>query len=162
MSVQNPHMARLAGRAPSENALNTALRTAMRRIRLLRLLRNGSTGLCAGAILCLILAGLGKLSQPLTPMPWLLALLLMVSVLAGAAYALLLPLTDLDVARVTESRADLKERLSSAVEFQQLGASSDSPFYGEQLRDANRHAAELDVKALYPTRVPRTLPAGIL
>jgi myosin heavy subunit len=162
MSVQSPNLTGFIGGQGGANALQDVLRIATRRIRMLRLLRSGSVALCYGALACLILVGLGKVSHGLAPAPGLLAGLMALALILGALHALLPRLTDLDVARLTESRADLKERLSSAVEFRRLGMEPTAPFYGEQFSDANRHAAELDIKKLYPARIPRTLPLGII
>jgi hypothetical protein len=142
--------------------LSALLRHAAQRIRLLRLLRSGSAALCWGALACLLLVGGAKLMPGHTPAPVLLLGLIAFSLLLGALHALLPRLTELDVARATEQRADLKERLSSAVEFQQSGISAAEPFYGALYRDANLHAGAVDLKQLYPARLPRTLPVGIL
>jgi hypothetical protein len=162
MSVQSPNMTAFVNGHAGGDALQDVLQAATRRIRLLRLLRSGSVGLCYGALGCLLLVGLGKVAHSLAPSPWLLVSLLVLALVLATLHALLPRLTALDVARLTESRADLKERLSSALEFQRMGLELSAPFYGEQLSDANRYAAAVDIKQLYPARIPRTLPVGIL
>src|SRR5262249_31113196 len=94
--------------------------------------------------------------------PWLTGGLIVAALLGVAIYALTRRLTQLDVARLTDSRTDLKERLSSAVEFHSLGVDASAPFYGEQMADAVRHAAGLTLAAAYPARVPRTFWFGIV
>lgn len=163
MSVQNPNMTSFAPRATgADDALHATLRSATRRIRMLRLLRSESTALCWGALVCLLLVGAGKAAPNLAPSPWGIGGLLAFVLLLGALHALLPRLSDLDVARLTEGRADLKERLSSAVEFHRLGVSPAEPFYGEQLTDANLHAAGVDIKKLFPARIPRQLVLGLI
>ncbi|HZT44064.1 MAG TPA: hypothetical protein VFA07_18000 [Chthonomonadaceae bacterium] len=161
MGVQIQRMNSLSGAAP-QSGMESTLRAATRRIRLLMTLRYGSRALCGSAVACLLCVGLSKLRLFALPNPWLLAGLIFLTLCVGVALALLRPLTALEVAKITERRADLKERLSSAVEFRAQGIAASEPFYGEQMADADRSAAGVDLKALYPLRWPRELPGGLL
>ena len=163
MSVQTPRMANLRHSPNTEmDALQSAVRRARQRIRVLMLVRLASLGLLCAAILDVVLVILGKTRLTPTPAPLLLIVLIGVGTLLGAALAFWPRLSDLDVAKLTERRADLKERLSSAVEFRQQGVDASTPFYGEQWTDANHYATHVNVNELFPVRVPRTLPAGLL
>ena len=144
------------------DALQSTVRRARQRIRVLMLVRFGSLGLLCAAILDVVLVIVGKTRLTATPAPSLLVVLIGVGTLMGAALAFWPRLSDLDVAKLTERRADLKERLSSAVEFRQQGVDASAPFYGEQWTDATHHATQVNVNELFPVRVPRTLPAGLL
>jgi hypothetical protein len=163
MSVQTPRLSDLRpGPNNDTDALQSAVRRARQRIRALMLLRFGSLGLLCAAVLGMALVGLGKARLIAMPTSLMLAVLIGVGVLIGAALAFWPRLSDLDVAKLTERRADLKERLSSAVEFRQQGVDPSAPFYGEQWMDANHYAMQINVNALYPARIPRTLPIGII
>lgn len=145
--------------APS--TLNALLRKATLRIRAARLLRFGSTGLCIGSWLALLLLGAGKL-RLLPSSPWLELGPILLGLLSGAAFALLPRLSALTVARLTEQRADLKERLSSAIALEATEAASTSPFYPALRADAERYAADVNLKAIYPLRIPRAFWLSLL
>src|ERR1041384_5463201 len=115
MSVQNSSVSALRVSEPMPEGLNAKLRAATRRIRALMLLRYGSRAVCWSALLCLILVGLSKLRVFDTPSPWLVGGVIGAALLSAILFTTLRRLTELDVAKLTERRADLKERLSSAV-----------------------------------------------
>lgn len=161
MGVQTQRINAYSG-AASQSGMERTLHAATRRIRRLIMLRYGARALCWSAVACLLGVGLSKLRLFAQPDPWLLAGLIGLAVCVGLVLAFLRPLSPLEVARITERRADLKERLSSAVEFRAQGIAASEPFYGEQLADADRSAAAVDLKSLYPLRWPRELPGGIL
>ena len=159
MSIENvPLNARATSHAP--DALQRTLRSAAARIRMLVLLRVGSLALCAGAVVSLCAVGLSKARLWEEPSPWLAGGIIAAAVSCAAIFALSRKITELDVARLTDRRSDLKERLSSAVEFRGLGLDTKASFYGEQMADAARHAAGLDLAVAYPMRIPRTLWLG--
>ncbi|HLV81082.1 MAG TPA: hypothetical protein VKT32_12410, partial [Chthonomonadaceae bacterium] len=161
MGIQTQRWNSFTGAAP-DSSMEATLRAATRRIRSLLMLRYGARGLFYSAVACLLLVGMSKLRFFALPDPWLLAGLICLSFIVGIALALLRPLPPLSVARLTERRADLKERLSSAVEFRAQGIGPSEPFYSEQRADADRSAAGLELKRLYPLRWPRELPGGLL
>lgn len=162
MSVQSPRLNLPLGVDDGYSPLHKTLASAARRIRALRLLRCLSLALLVGALTALVLVGLSKLRLYETPAPLAMGSLIWISLLISALIALLPKLPDLEVARLTERRADLKERLSSAVEFRNQGPHQGEPFFGEQMQDAVRHAQDLDLKRLYPVRMPRTLPFALI
>ena len=57
-------------------------------------------------------------------------------------------LTALDVARLTDKRTEMKERLASAVEFAGVGAAD--PILQRQIQDAGEHAGNLHLAAPDP------------
>jgi len=169
MSVQTPNFPTAAmSNSGRQDSLHSLIQIVTRRIRVLRLVRTLSLALCISACIGILAVGLGKLRVVPAPAPALLFGIIALGILIGAAFALLPKLSALDVAKLTERRADLKERLSSAVEFEKLKGSptnntvSVADFYREQLLDANQHAGAIDVKKLFPLRIPRTLPIGIV
>lgn len=157
MSVHNPAL----NAATPLHTVDAKLRAATRRIRLLMLVRYASLALCIGASIGLLVVGLSKFRLFETPEPVIPATILGGSLLIAALVAFVRPLRSLDVARLTERRADLKERLSSAVEFRAQGVDVSEPFYTEQFADAEQHAVALDLKKVYPMRLPRTLWFGL-
>lgn len=160
MSLHNPTL-----NAPLAHTLDTVdakLRAATRRIRLLMLVRYASLALCLGAVIGLLIVGLSKLSLYPTPEPIITGAIIGFSLLCAIIATLVRPLPPLDVARLTERRADLKERLSSAVEFRAQGVDTAEPFYSEQFADAERYATELDLRKLYPVRLPRAFWGGLV
>src|SRR5579872_1683826 len=159
MSVQNLAAGSPAG---STGPLNRTLAAVAARIRALVFLRVGSYAFTAAALIALIGVGLSKASLWPEPSPWFAGGLAIGAIAVAAVYALTRPLSKLDVARLTDRRTDLKERLSSAVEFQALGVDPTAPFYGEQMTDAALHAAALDLARAYPARIPRVLWLGVV
>lgn len=144
------------------NALDNTLHTAARRIRIALLLRYSGRALCWSALPCAIAVGLSKFQWYDTPSPLALAILIGLAVLTGVILAFMRPLQALDVAKLTERRTDLKERLSSAVEFRSQGIDPGAPFYGEQMSDANRHAGSINLKQAFPIKLGWELPVGAL
>ena len=145
-----------------QQGLQDTLKQARQRCRALLVLRYASLALLIASLLGMLLVGLSKLNLVATPTGLALTSLILVSIMIGAMLAFWPRLSDLDIAKMTERRADLKERLSSAVEFRQQGVDTTAPFYGEQWTDANHYAAQVDVARLFPARIPLTLPVGLL
>lgn len=162
MSVQNPGFSTQQSSVSLPNALNATLQAATRRIRFLLALRYMSRALCWSSLVCLLVVALSKLHLVFeTPAPAVLGGVIGIAVLAGFAAAFVRRLTPLAVAKSTDRRTDLKDRLSSALEFQLTGMDPSAPFYGEQLADAARAVQGVDLKAAYPSRVPKELIAGV-
>ena len=164
MSLQTPGLPTLhsAQRPHNQDTLQGKLNQARQRIRALMALRFGSLALLITSLIGMLLVGLSKANLLSTPSPVALVSLIAAGVLVGMAFAFWPRLTDLDVAKLTERRADLKERLSSAVEFRQQGVDTTASFYGEQWTDASHHAAQVDISSVYPVHLPRTLTIGAL
>lgn len=163
MGVQNLPMPSPGGHpaAAMPGALHGALAAASQRIRLALLLKVVGYALPASSAIGIALVGLGKLRAIPEPSPWLTGGIVAVSLLGALVYAFARPLRTLDVARLTDQRTNLKDRLSSAVEFHAQGVDPNEPFYGEQMSDAVRHAEGVDLKAAYPMRIPRLFWLGV-
>ncbi|MCW3052748.1 MAG: hypothetical protein JWN14_1918 [Chthonomonadales bacterium] len=162
MSVQNPSFVVKQSSVSLPNALNATLSAATRRIRFLLALRYMSRALCWTSLACLVVVVMSKLHLVFeTPKPAVLGGVIGFAVLAGFAAAFVRRLTPLAVAKATDRRTDLKDRLSSALEFQQSGIDPTAPFYGEQLADAARAVQGVDLRAAYPSRMPKELIAGV-
>lgn len=156
MSLQ----AHLTEVAPARSPLYVALRRATFRIRFVRFVRFCSVGLSVGGWSGLLLMIGSKLH--LWPSAfWLPWAVLALGVLGGALVALIPPLPLLRVAQLTEQRAQLKERLSSAIALQS-SAKTTTEFYSALWADAERHVVGLDLRTLYPVRLPRSLLLGSL
>ena len=167
MSVQTPSIKNLQGLASGPGSetgaiLTQTLRTAARRIRFVLMLRSASRALCASALICLVGVIATKLKPDWSVSPAAVGAIVGMALLAAIVWTLVRPLSELDVAKLTERRADLKERLSSALEFRNLRENGGEAFYSEQLADADRHAANVNVKSLYPAKLPWELPVGLL
>jgi hypothetical protein len=162
MSVQNPGFSAHQGSVPLPNALNATLAAATRRIRFLLAVRYMSRALCWSSLACLLVVAMSKLHLVFdTPKPAVLGGVIGFAVLGGFAAAFVRRLTPLAVAKATDRRTDLKDRLSSALEFQQTGMDPSAPFYSEQLADATRAVHGVDLKAAYPSHMPKELIAGV-
>ena len=156
MTMQSPavKMPRTSGNDAAP--LETLIKRATRRIRLLTAIRYTSLAVCIVASLCLLAVGLSKLRLFATPDWTVFAVILGVTIVSAIVAALARKLPPLAVAKLTERRADLKERFSSAVEFRAQGITADAPFYAEQFGDAEQYAAGVDLRKLYPVKLPRT------
>lgn len=135
-------------------ALSQTLTRATRRVRLRFALRHGATGLLAGTLIAGVLLALTRtalweeLPAEALVAPPLLGLFV------GLAWGALRRLSPLDVARLTEQRLDLKERLSTALIL--APDPSGSPLAARQIADAEAHAARgLDLRAALPLTLPR-------
>jgi hypothetical protein len=163
MSVQNPGFSALHRPASLPDALNATLQAATRRIRFLLALRYVSRALCWSSLACLLAVGMSKLHLVFeTPSPLVLVGVIGFAMLTGLVTAFARRLTPLAVAKSTDRRTDLKDRLSSALEFQLSGMDPSAPFYGEQLADTTRSVQGVDLKAAYPNRLPKELLVGSL
>jgi chemotaxis protein histidine kinase CheA len=162
MTMHTPALNAPRSRDLGQTPLDLLLKRAARRIRLLTAVRLVSLTVCVLAPLCLLVVGLSKLRVFATPHWSVFAGVLGAGVVAAIVVALVRRLPVLSVAKLTERRADLKERFSSAVEFRAQGVADDAPFYAEQFGDAQTHAAGLDLRKLYPLRLPRTFWGGLL
>ncbi len=157
MSVEN-----VSSLGSPSSRLARTLGAATRRVRTLMAIRYAGRALWWSALFGLVWVGLEKLRILEAPSPWLLVGGIALTVVIALGIALFRPLSELDIAKMTERRADLKERFSSALEFRAQGVDASTPFYREQLNDADRNAAGLDLKLLYPFHLSWELPAGMV
>lgn len=155
---------------PPPSAISETLAQVTKRLRLARWLRHASRGALAG--LCAAFPAVALAHFDLLP-DWLpLEAALPVSLLLGAAAgtltAFLRPISLMDAARLAEARLGLKERLSSALEFEQSAQSLDpeaAALRRLQLEDASAHARRLKVSEAVPLRLPweaKVLAAGLV
>lgn len=160
MSIQ-PLGLKTSNAAPL-SAVEQKLRAARTRIRALLFLRYGSYALLGGSLIGLCVLGLSKFNLFEEPSPLLTGGIIAASLVGAGIATLLRKLTLLDAARLTDRRADLKDRLTSAVQFQNMGIDPNAPFYGEQFADAAIYAQQVDLKTAFPLRIPRLFWVGVL
>lgn len=138
-----------------QGALGETLARVATRVQAQRHLRGGARGLAAALVLDIVLAALSRAALlPGGPAFFLALLILAVAgVCAGVYFASRSALSLMDAARLAEARLPLKERLSSALEFD--AAAHSHPLLALQHADADSHARALDAQAAVPRRVPR-------
>jgi hypothetical protein len=134
------------------------VRAVARRIRTQRALNAGVLfGVVAagGVGLCM---GLGKASfvSAESTLPWIYGLAALP--LVAALVAALLPVRSLGAAQLVDKSHGLKSRLSNALEFLRLPASTRTPFMEAAIADAAAHVREVTPKRAAPFRRPPSLP----
>src|SRR5437660_7592147 len=134
-------------------ALHRKLNEAGRRIRALLVFQWMARTLCWTALACLAWLLASRFTRLPQPSDAALVGALLAAAVVGAAIGLARRITRMDVARLTDRRAEMKERFSSAVEFQ--AATSDDPLVQRQIVDAGAHAEALDLSGTYPLRISR-------
>lgn len=142
------------------NAISEALASVTARLRQARWVRHASRGLLAGIIVCLVAVAFSHFN--LLP-DWLMLEVLLPIVLlggfgAGTVTAFLRPIALMDVARLAEARLGLKERLSSALEFERSPQTSMAPdaaiLMRLQSQDAATYARSLKAADAVPWKWP--------
>jgi hypothetical protein len=131
-------------------ALHRKLGEATRRVRALLVFQWTARILCWTALACVVWLLAAKIHWLPEPEPAMLVGILTVAAAVGMVIGLSRRVTLLDIARLTDSRTEMKERLASAVEFEGLAASD--PLARRQVEDANAHARQLDLRKVYPMR----------
>ncbi len=146
--------------SPTERTVTQALASVSARLRLLRWVRHASRGALVGLALSLAAVGLAHfdwLPEPL-PLEVLLPALLVIGIGAGTVTALLRPIPLMEAARLAEARLGLKERLSSALEFERSPRTAPDSEAALLLRlqaeDAAAHARSLNAAEAVPWRWP--------
>jgi tetratricopeptide (TPR) repeat protein len=144
-------------------ALRQTLRRASGRVRARRAVRYGTIGLLAGAVVTvagLVALRVGWLEDgALADALWLLPTLCGTAL--GALWGVSRPVSPLALARLTEQKLDLQERLSTALSLSHRGDKADA-WTARQLADAEAHASALDLRAALPlTPLPRTAWAAL-
>ena len=134
--------------------------------------RYASRALLIATALCLAAVVLGHfaLLPDWLPLEALLPGLLVAGLVVGVCAAYARPISPMDAARLAEARLGLKERLSSALEFERLGAPPDDPeaalLRRLQSEDAAAHARAVRAADAVPLRLPweakALIPALIL
>jgi hypothetical protein len=135
-------------------ALDAALAAVTRRLRLARWVHHVSRGLLAALAICLIAVILDHFDWLPDALPLVLILpaTLLIGLLIGTITAFGRPISRMTVARLAETRLGLKERLSSALEFERTGSLPGSPeaFVQLQQRDAYEFAQRLKATEAAP------------
>jgi hypothetical protein len=153
-------------------ALHSALAQVTRRLRLARWLGSASRGALIAVALSLLAVGLDHwhLLPKVLPLALVIPVLLLLGVGIGSLAALAHPVDAMAAARLTENRLGLKERLSSALEFERTGQTPRDPeaalLFRMQQEDAAACARGLQVADAVPLRLPweskALIPAVIL
>lgn len=138
-----------------EVALHQKLNQATRRIRSLLVIRWTGRLLCGSAGFCLLWLLISKLNWVEEPTAEVVAVILGLAALTGIGFGLFVRLSVRDVARLTDKRTAMKERLASAVEFESLAQSD--PLIRRQIHDAGARAGELDLRRVYPLKLTREM-----
>lgn len=150
-------------REVNSKKLIAILNSVRNRVRLIMMVRYGSYGLVIGTSLAIAWVVLTKLrlASSVDSFAICLTLLVAVSMAIGLIYAWIPRLTDRDIARLTEEKADLKERFSTALEYK--GRPTEglaAEFVSAQATDADRHAGDVEIKELFPVRMTRSTMVG--
>jgi hypothetical protein len=122
------------------------------RVRLLVTQRWVFLGLFCGSLACLALVVANKLHWLPAPPEWLGGLLL-AGALVGAIVGLTRRVTAMDAAQLADRRLDLRERLSSGLDF--LSRGETDAMVTAQVADAAERSAQLRSAAVFPHRFPR-------
>jgi hypothetical protein len=100
---------------------------------------------------CVIWLLLSRLAWVAEPTVNAIVGLLTTAGLIGLIVGVTRKISPMDIARLTDTRSDLKERLSTAVELHQRG--KDSPIARAQIADAGEHIQGLNFRRVFPFRV---------
>ena len=142
------------------NAISNALAQVTARLRLVRWLRHASRGALGGIVLSLAAVALAyfDLLPEWLPLEALIPIALLLGVGAGTVTAFLRPIAPMEAARLAEARLGLKERLSSALEFERAPQSALAPDAALLMRlqqeDAATHARSLKAGEAVPWTWP--------
>ncbi len=144
----------------SPNVISDALASVTVRLRLVRWVRHASRGALTGLAVCLVFVTLSHFN--LLP-DWLfleavVPIVLLLGIGIGTLTAFLRPIALMDVARLAEARLGLKERLSSALEFERAPQAALAPdaalLMRLQLEDAATYARGLKAVDAVPWKWP--------
>jgi hypothetical protein len=153
------------------NAISEALAQITKRLRLVRWVRHAARGALAGIVLALIAVALAHfdLLPDWLPLEAVIPIPILLGVFAGTVTTFLRPISRMDAARLAEARLGLKERLSSALEFESALEEKSDPesaiLRRLQLADAASHARSLNAAQAVPLRLPwevKASAAGLL
>ena len=145
---------------PGPNAISEALAQVTARLRLARWVRHAARGALAGvavALVAVVCAHFDVLPDWL-PLEAVLPLALLLGIAGGTITTFLKPISLMDAARLAEARLGLKERLSSALEFERAPQAAVAPdavlLMRLQQEDAAAHARGLKAVEAVPLRWP--------
>ena len=152
----HPGPAPLAG----PNAIAGALAQVMARLRLARWVRHASRGALGGVAVALIAAVCAHFDvlPEWLPLEAVLPGVILLGVAGGTVTTFLRPISLMDAARLAEARLGLKERLSSALEFERAPQGTVAPdavlLMRLQQEDAAVYARDLKAVEAVPLRWP--------
>ena len=145
---------------PGPNAISEALAQVTARLRLARWVRHAARGALAGvavALVAIICAHFDVLPEWL-PLEAVLPGAVLFGIAVGTITTFLRPISLMDAARLAEARLGLKERLSSALEFEHAPQAVVAPdavlLMRLQQEDAAVHARSLKAVEAVPLRWP--------
>ncbi|MDQ2798995.1 MAG: hypothetical protein M3Y13_05055, partial [Armatimonadota bacterium] len=145
---------------PGPSAISEALAQVTARLRLVRWVRHAARGALAGvavSFVAVILAHFDLLPDWL-PLEIILPGAILLGIAGGTVTTFLRPIAPMDAARLAEARLGLKERLSSALEFERTPQGAFSPDVAVLMRlqqeDAAVHARGLKAVEAVPLRWP--------
>ncbi|MGO8673010.1 MAG: hypothetical protein ACLQVD_16835 [Capsulimonadaceae bacterium] len=148
--------------------LHASLQPVARRLRYMRSIRMASLGAFIGTCASIVAALLdfcGLLPDWIT-LPVFIPLAIGLGALVGAFIASRRPMPLMAAARLTETRLGLKERLSSALEFEQYSRNPRDPIPSllvrMQQRDAVEYAGAVRPRDAVPFRMPWELKAFLI
>lgn len=142
------------------NAILEALAQVTARLRLARWVRHASRGALGGVVLSLISVGLAHFDflPDWLPLEAFIPLVLLLGIGAGTLTTFLRPIAPMDAARLAEARLGLKERLSSALEFEHAPQAALAPDAAVLMRlqqeDAAVYARGLKAAEAVPWKWP--------
>lgn len=145
--------------AAGPSAITGALAQIMSRLRLVRWVSHAARGGLLGAVpalIAVVLAHFGMLPEWLS-LEAAISIPIVLGLAAGTVTAFLRPISQMDAARLAEVRLGLKERLSSALEFEKSPQSSDpetATLRRLQMADAAAYARSLKSVEAVPLRLP--------
>ncbi len=145
---------------PGPNAISEVLASVTARLRMARWVRHASRGALAGVVAALIAAVCAHFDVLPEWLPLEAALpgVILLGIAVGTTTTFLRPISLMDAARLAEARLGLKERLSSALEFERAPSGVAAPdavlLMRLQQEDAAVHARSLKVVEAVPLRWP--------
>lgn len=145
---------------PPNSAVNDALAHVVSRLRIAQYVRLVSRGALIGVVLSLVAVGLSHWNflPHWLPLALLISVFIVFGIGIGAIAAATRPFDQMGAARLVEARLGLKERLSSALEFERDGIASHDPEAALLLRlqqdDAAAHAQAFQASEAVPINMP--------
>jgi len=145
---------------PGPKAISEALAQVTARLRLARWVRHTSRGALGGVAIALVAVACAHFDAlpDWLPLEAVLPGVVLLGIAGGTITTFLRPISLMDAARLAEARLGLKERLSSALEFERAPQGAIAPdavlLMRLQLEDAASHARSLKAVEAVPLRWP--------
>ena len=145
---------------PGPKAISEALAQVTARLRLVRWVQHTSRGALGGVAIALVAVACAHFDvlPDWLPLEAVLPGVVLLGIAGGTITTFLRPISLMDAARLAEARLGLKERLSSALEFERAPQGAIAPdavlLMRLQLEDAASHARSLKAVEAVPLRWP--------